>query len=98
MVVIRGMNVYPSAIEEAVRQVRGAGEFLITFYSEPGGMDEIKLEVELNDGTAARRLQESMRQQLGLRVRVVPVTPGIVPRRDGKARRAVDTRPSRWAT
>ena len=97
MVVIRGMNVYPSAIEEAVRQVSGAGEFLITFYSEPGGMDEVKLEVELDDGAAARRLQESMRQQLGLRVRVVPVAPGIVPRRDGKARRVVDTRPSRWA-
>jgi phenylacetate-coenzyme A ligase PaaK-like adenylate-forming protein len=31
MVVIRGMNVYPSAIEEAVRQVRGAEKFLITF-------------------------------------------------------------------
>jgi phenylacetate-CoA ligase len=98
MVVIRGMNVYPSAIEEAVRQVRGAGEFLITFYSEPGGMDEIKLEVELNDAAGARHLQESMRRQLGLRVRVVPVAPGIVPRRDGKARRVVDARQPRWAT
>ena len=98
MVVIRGMNVYPSAIEEAVRQVSGAGEFLITFYSEPGGMDEIKLEVELADGAAARGLQESMRQQLGLRVRIVPVAPGIVPRQDGKARRVVDTRPSRWVS
>ena len=97
MVVIRGMNVYPSAIEEAVRRVDGAGEFRITFYSEPGGMDEIKLEVELADGAAARRLQERMRQQLGLRVRVVPVAAGIVPRHNGKARRVVDDRPSRWA-
>ena len=46
MVVIRGMNVYPSAIEEAVRSVTGSGEFRITFYTEPGGMDEIKLEVK----------------------------------------------------
>ena len=37
MVVIRGMNVYPSSIEEAVRSVSGAGEFRITFYSERGG-------------------------------------------------------------
>jgi phenylacetate-CoA ligase len=96
MVVIRGMNVYPSAIEEAVRGVSGSGEFRITFYTEPGGMDEIKLEVELPDGGAARRLQETMRQQLGLRVRVVPVTHGILPRVDGKARRVVDARAARW--
>ena len=41
MVVIRGMNVYPSAIEEAVRSISGAGEFRITFYSERRGMEAI---------------------------------------------------------
>ena len=97
MVVIRGMNVHPSSIEEAVRSVPGSGEFRITFYSERGGMDEIKLEVELEQGTDARRLQERMRQQLGLRVRVVPVAPGLMPRTDGKARRVVDERESRWS-
>jgi phenylacetate-CoA ligase len=97
MVVIRGMNVYPSAIEEAVRRVSGSGEFRITFYSEPSGMDEVKLEVELEEGRAARLLQDTMRQQLGLRVRVVPVTPGVLPRENGKARRVVDERLARWA-
>jgi phenylacetate-CoA ligase len=97
MVVVRGMNVYPSAIEEAVRGVGGAGEFRITFYSERGGMDEVKLEVELPGGPEARELQELMRQQLGLRVRVVPVAPGVLPRQEGKARRVVDERASRWS-
>jgi phenylacetate-CoA ligase len=97
MVVIRGMNVYPSAIEEAVRGVDGSGEFRITFYSERSGMDEIKLEVELDEGPAARQLQEVMRQQLGLRVRVVPVAPGLLPREEGKARRVVDERVPRWS-
>jgi len=97
MAIIRGMNVYPSAIEEAVRSVSGSGEFRITFYTEPGGMDEIKLEVELEEGGGARRLQETMRQQLGLRVRVVPVAPGLLPRHDGKARRVVDVRPRRFS-
>jgi phenylacetate-CoA ligase len=92
MVVIRGMNVYPSAIENAVREVDGAGEFRITFYAEPGGMDEIKLEVELPDGRCARYLQELMRQQLGLRVRVVPVATGTLPRTDAKSSRVVDLR------
>jgi phenylacetate-CoA ligase len=95
MVVIRGMNVYPSAIEEAVRSIGGAGEFRITFYSERKGMDEIKLEVELPAGPEARELQELMRQQLGLRVRVVPVAVGLLPRQEGKARRVVDERAAR---
>jgi phenylacetate-CoA ligase len=98
MVVIRGMNVYPSSIEETVRGVSGAGEFRITFYSERGGMDEMKLEVELPGGAEARELQELMRQQLGLRVRVVPVAPGVLPRREGKARRVVDERATRWSS
>ena len=38
-----------------------------------------------------------MRKQLGLRVRVVPVTPGVLPRHDGKARRVVDERAARWS-
>jgi phenylacetate-CoA ligase len=95
MVVIRGMNVYPSAIEEAVRSISGAGEFRITFYSERRGMDEIKLEVELPAGPEARQLQDLMRQQLGLRVRVVPVAAGLLPRQEGKARRVVDERAAR---
>jgi phenylacetate-CoA ligase len=96
MVVIRGMNVYPSSIEEAVRGVSDSGEFRITFYSEPSGMDEIKLEVELPHGADTRRLQERMRQQLGLRVRIVPVAPGVLPRQEGKARRVVDERATSW--
>lgn len=97
MVVIRGMNVHPSSIEQAVRSVSGSGEYRLTFYSESGGMDEIKLEVELERGADARRLQELMRQQLGLRVRVVPVSPGVLPRQEGKARRVVDERPPAWS-
>jgi phenylacetate-coenzyme A ligase PaaK-like adenylate-forming protein len=38
-----------------------------------------------------------MRKQLGLRVRVVPVTPGVLPRHDGKPRRVVDERSARWS-
>jgi phenylacetate-CoA ligase len=92
MVVIRGMNVYPSAIEEAVRHVSGSGEYRITFYSAARGMDEIKLEVELPEGGAGRELQEEMRRRLGVRVRVVPVAAGLLPRPEGKARRVVDVR------
>jgi phenylacetate-CoA ligase len=92
MVVIRGTNVYPSAIEEAVRHVSGSGEYRITFYSAARGMDEIKLEVELPEGGGGRELQDEVRRRLGVRVRVVPVAAGLLPRPEGKARRVVDVR------
>ena len=93
MVVIRGMNVYPSAIEEAVRHARGSGEFRITFYSEPSGMDEIKLEVELADGKAARELQETMRKQLACACASCPSRPACC--RATTARRAASSTSAR---
>jgi phenylacetate-CoA ligase len=86
MVVIRGMNVFPSAVDEAVRRTRGAGEYRLVFYTDPNGMDEVKLEVELPDGTSARTLHETMRQQLGLRVRIVPVGRGVLRATSGGSR------------
>jgi phenylacetate-CoA ligase len=93
MVVIRGMNVFPSAIEQILRESRGVGEFRITFYTDPRAMDEIKLEVELARPLEARTIQARLRQRLGLRVRIVPVKPGILPEQLGKARRVEDLRP-----
>jgi phenylacetate-CoA ligase len=93
MVVIRGMNVFPSAIEQILRESPGVGEFRITFYADPRAMDEIKVEVELAQPMQARAIQARLRQRLGLRVRIVPVKPGILPPQLGKARRVEDLRP-----
>jgi phenylacetate-CoA ligase len=95
MVVIRGMNVFPSAIEQILREVGGVGEFRITFYTEPTAMDEVRVEVELARPTDARAIQARMRQRLGLRVRIVPLKPGILPPQVDKARRVKDMRPLR---
>jgi len=91
--VIRGMNVFPSAIEDVLRRSPGAGEFAITFYNDPHAMDEVKVEVELADALIARAIQARMRQRLGLRVRIVPIKPGILVTQTGKAQRVVDLRP-----
>ena len=97
MVVIRGMNVFPSAIEDVLRRSPGAGEFAITFYNDPHAMDEVKFEVELAQAREAREIQARLRQTLGLRVRIVPVKPGILPSYTGKARRVHDLgRPRAW--
>lgn len=97
MVVVRGMNVFPSAIEQILRESRGLGEFRITFYSDPQAMDEVKVEAELASAADARHIQTLLRQRLGLRVRIVPVKPGLLPAHTHKARRVEDLRPRRSA-
>jgi phenylacetate-CoA ligase len=92
MVVIRGMNVFPSAIEQVLRELGELGEFRITYYTEPTAMDEVKVEVELAQPRQARAIQARLRTRLGLRVRIVPVKPGVLPEQSGKARRVVDAR------
>lgn len=92
MVVIRGMNVFPSAIEEILREVAEVGEFRITFYTEPAAMDEVKVEVELGNPRDVRAIQARMRQRLGLRVRIVPLKRGILAPQVDKARRVRDVR------
>ena len=92
MVVIRGMNVFPSAIEQTLRESSEVGEFRITFYTDPRAMDEVKVEVELARASEARAIQARMRERLGLRVRIVPLQAGILPPSDGKARRVEDLR------
>jgi phenylacetate-CoA ligase len=79
MVVIRGMNVFPSAIEQVLREFDELGEFRITFYNEPTAMDEVKVEVELAQPSQGRAIQARLRTRLGLRVRIVPLKPGILP-------------------
>jgi phenylacetate-CoA ligase len=93
MVVIRGMNVFPSAIEQTLREVGVHGEYRITFYTDPGARDEVRIQAEIARPDVARAVEDRTRQRLGLRVRVVPVRPGILPKQELKARRVEDLRP-----
>ena len=87
------MNVFPSAIEQVLREFGGVNEFRITFYREPTAMDEVKVEVELADPVQARAIQAHLRQRLGLRIRIVPLKHGVLAPQTGKARRVLDMRP-----
>lgn len=92
MLVVRGMNVFPSAIEQILREGGGVGEFRITVYTDSYAMDEVKVEAELVEPREARDIQARLRQRLGLRVRIVPVRPGVLPTHDHKSHRVVNRR------
>jgi phenylacetate-CoA ligase len=88
MLIVRGVNVFPSAIEAIVRRFPVA-EFQIEV-SRDGELDEVRVLVEVDGGeTGARRVQEGLRAGLGLRLEVAPVAAGSLPRFELKARRVV---------
>ncbi|HKS71496.1 MAG TPA: AMP-binding protein [Ktedonobacterales bacterium] len=90
MLVIRGVNVYPSSIEDALRAIPEVQEFRITVFKD-GELDEIALEVECPED-AVPRVEAVLRQSLSLRVPVATVPPETLPRFELKARRVVDKR------
>ena len=90
MLVVRGVNVFPSAIEGIVRRFPAVAEFLIEVYRR-GEMDEVRLLVEATADArgVAGSVQEAVRVDLGIRVDVVPVALQTLPRYELKARRLV---------
>ena len=88
MLIVRGVNVFPSAIEAVVRRFPTVDEFQIEVRRD-GQLDEVCVRVELEDGAEASRVQEALRAALGIRLEVTPVAPRSLPRWELKARRVV---------
>ena len=93
MVAVRGVNVYPAAIEAIVHHFREIVEFRSTV-GWHGAMRALSVEIELSPGVAERdaiahRVAHEIREALGLTVPVTPVAPGALPRYEMKARRFV---------
>ena len=92
MVTVRGVNVFPSALESIVRRFPEVEEFQLEVYRDRG-MDELRVRVELRDGadrdTLATRIRERLHADLSLRCSVEAVATGSLPRFESKARRLV---------
>ena len=90
MITVRGVNIYPSVLENLIRSVIGRGEFKIvaSTFSE---MDQIEIELE-GDQMAGKSLARKIREKIGLRVDVKPAKMGTLPRWKGKAKRFDDRR------
>ena len=91
MVVVRGVNVYPSAVEEIVRGCGGVAEYRVEV-SVANSLTELGLMVEpLSDcgdpAALVRRLQNAFETTLALRVPVSLAQPGSLPRWEMKSQR-----------
>jgi len=94
VLIIRGVNVFPSAIENIVRQFDEVGEFAIDVYRESElDVMEVRIEVRGSEPDAiAAAVNREIHNGLGLRIRVTQVPFGTLPRFDLKARRITDHR------
>jgi phenylacetate-CoA ligase len=93
MVTVRGVNVYPTAVEAIIRQFADVAEFR-TVVSTEGALRTLAVEIEpvpaaLDEGaTLATRVAAALHEGLGLSVAVVPAA-NPLPRFEMKARRFI---------
>jgi len=97
MLIVRGVNLYPSQLEHLLLGVEGVAPHYRLVLERPGTLDELTLECEPMPGvkSAALRaeLERLLREHTGLRIAVAVLEPGGIPRSEGKAVRVVDRRP-----
>ncbi len=91
MVIVRGVNVFPAAVEEIIRRFPEIAEFQVSI-RDAEGMTELVIRVEPSPdcadlGGVVRRLDRALREALSLRIPVVAVPPETLPRFELKARR-----------
>ena len=93
MFTVRGVNLYPSQVEDLVRRHTSIGEFRIEVRSVRG-MEEVTIlcECDGDDGeSTVSRLAADLRLALGARIECRPVAIGTLPRSDLKSRRLIRT-------
>lgn len=104
MLIVRGVNVYPSQIEAVlVGKPRLAPHYQLVL-RKSGPIDEVTLEVEALPGVAqdvfaelAREVAQLVKAMVGISTQVVVKGPGEIPRSEGKAVRVRDLRPKESA-
>jgi phenylacetate-CoA ligase len=99
MLIVRGVNVYPSQLEAVLVGFPGIAPHYQIALTREGALDEVTLEVELLAGFAgdpfhkAGEVTRHIKSTIGVTCNVVAKQPGEVPRSQGKAVRVKDLRP-----
>jgi phenylacetate-CoA ligase len=102
MFIIRGVNVFPSQVETALLRVEGTLPHYQIVLTREVGLDQMEVKVEVTPEVFSdeirklealqHRLEASIENILGLRVKVTLVEPRTLARSEGKARRVTDLR------
>jgi phenylacetate-CoA ligase len=102
MMIVRGVNVFPTQIEELILKLRALAPHYQCVLTRQGAMDELSVRVEVAPGVdllsetateAARQLRHSIKVFVGTSALIDLRPAGEVERSQGKARRVLDLRP-----
>jgi phenylacetate-CoA ligase len=99
MLIIRGVNLYPSEVERVLLSLGGLSPHYQLLVDRPASLDELSVvcepaSSEADLDTLRARTVKALHEATGLAVQVNLVPPGTVPRSEGKAVRVVDRRGS----
>jgi len=102
MLIIRGVNVFPSQIEEVLVRIEGTQPHYQIVVDRVGTLDEIEVMVEMNERMISDEIKELERTEniikseiqsvLGIKIGVKLVEPKTIARSEGKAKRVIDKR------
>jgi phenylacetate-CoA ligase len=102
MLIIRGVNVFPSQVEEAILSIGGLEPHYLLVVDRVGNLDQLEVQVEVNETSffdevrelegRQERLQRRIEEILGISIRLRLVEPKSIPRSEGKAVRVIDKR------
>ncbi len=102
MMVIRGVNVFPSQIESVIMSMKEIEPFYEIIVTTEDYLDRIEVRVEFSDASLLddynkledlkHRIRHNIKSVLGIDAKITLVTPGTLPRFEGKAKRVIDKR------
>jgi phenylacetate-CoA ligase len=102
MLIIRGVNVFPSQVETAILEVAGVEPHYLLVVDRVGSLDELEIQVEVSPRMFSdqvkgledleRKIKHRVESILGISVRIRLVEPNTLPRSEGKACRIFDRR------
>lgn len=103
MLIIRGVNVFPSQIESVLMDIEGVEPHYQLIVDREENLDTLEVQVEVNEKTfsdeikvlqkLSRTIQDSIKDILGISCRIRLVEPKTIARSEGKAKRVIDNRP-----
>ncbi|SEQ92663.1 phenylacetate--CoA ligase PaaK [Lentzea albida] len=99
MIILRGVNLFPTQIEELILRVPALSPHFQCVLSRTGNLDDLTVLVEHREdavaGDAGAQLRKLVKNSIGVTVAVEVVAPGGIERSVGKMKRIVDRRPPR---
>lgn len=103
MLIIRGVNVYPTQIESILLQIEGTAPHYLIVVDRVDSMDQLEVWVEVSEQVFSdeikqlealeKKIEHEIQSVLGIHVAVKLVEPKTIERSEGKAKRVVDNRP-----